>query len=131
MGLFDKFKKKEDTSNNIHYDEQLEGYVIEIRNIIFLSEDEPDKDYIENLNVIAENYYNHLDAIIAFMSPDLIEIYGDADAETVKGKLGKPVIDYDNGIVKYLEQTFDDIHIFEFEFLDDAFEDIQYFSIDG
>lgn len=100
-------------------------------NIIFLSEDEPDNDYIENLNVIAENYHNHLDKIIAFMIPDLIEMYNHVDAETVKGKLGKPVIDYNNGIVKYLEQTFDDIHIFEFEFLDDAFGDIQYFSIDG
>lgn len=58
-------------------------------------------------------------------------MYSHVDAGIVKGKLGKPVIHYDNGIVKYLEQTFDDIHIFEFEFLDDAFEDIQYFSIDG
>ena len=65
------------------------------------------------------------------MMPDLIEVYGDVDTETVKEKLGKPVIDYDNGTIKYLERTFDDIHIFEFEFLDDAFEDIKYFSIDG
>ena len=131
MGLFDRFKKKDDTSTCMHFNEQLQGYVIEIRNIIFVSEDEQDNEYVAKLSVIAENYHDHLDGIIAFMIPDLIGTYGDMDAETVREKLGKPVIDYDNGTVKYFEQTFDDIHVFEFEFLDDAFEDIQYFSIDG
>ena len=51
--------------------------------------------------------------------------------ETVKEKLGKPTIDYENGRVDYCEQTFDDFHIFSFEFYDDNFEDLQYFSIDG
>lgn len=41
------------------------------------------------------------------------------------------MIDYDNGTVTYLEQSFDGDHIFEFEFLGDEFEDLQYFSIDG
>lgn len=58
-------------------------------------------------------------------------MYGDVDIETVKDKLGKPIIDYENGRVTYVEQSFDDIHVFEFEFLDDAFEKLQYFSIDG
>ena len=49
----------------------------------------------------------------------------------IKEKLGKPVIDYDNGQVNYFEQSFDDMHIFTFEFLDDEFRDLQYFSIDG
>lgn len=65
------------------------------------------------------------------MLPNLKELYGELDEKSVKEKLGKPIIDYDNGVVKYLEQSFDNIHIFSFEFLDDEFKDIQYFSIDG
>lgn len=34
MGLFDKFKKKEDSSNTMYYDENLESYVVKIKNII-------------------------------------------------------------------------------------------------
>ena len=51
--------------------------------------------------------------------------------EDVKRNLGRPIVDYDNGKVTYCEQSFDDCHIFEFEFMDDAFEKLQYFSIDG
>ena len=74
---------------------------------------------------------SNLDFIIEFMIPDLQEVYGDIDVEIVKEKLGRPIIDYDNGRVDYCEQSFDDIHIFSFEFLDDEFKDLQYFSIDG
>ncbi len=131
MGLFDRFKKKNDASRRMHYDEQLQSYIIEIKNILFVSEDEQDSSYIAKLEIIAENYHRGLEGIIAFMLPDLTEMYGDIDAETVREKLGRPVIDYDNGTVRYFEQSFDDTHIFEFEFLDDIFQDIQYFSIDG
>lgn len=48
--------------------------------------------------------------------PDLQEVYGDIDTEMVKAKLGRPTIDFDNGRVDYCEQSFDDIHIFGFEF---------------
>ena len=131
MGLFDKFKKKENFSSTMHYDEELESYSVEIQNIIFISEEEQDSNYINKLNRIADNYNNSLDSIIEFMFPDLKEMYGDLDKSNIKNKLGRPVIDYDNGLVKYLEQSFDDTHIFSFEFLDDEFTDIQYFSIDG
>ena len=131
MGIFDKLKKKQNSSNEMHYDEKLASYTIEIKNIVFVNEEVQDDDYIKNLSFIAENYYNNIDNIISFMLPDLKEMYGEVDAETVKEKLGKPIIDYDNGIVQYLEQSFDDIHIFSFECLDDEFKEIQYFSIDG
>lgn len=83
------------------------------------------------VEMLTGNYYLHLDDIVHFMLTDLQQVYGDVDIETVKDKLGKPIIDYENGRVTYVEQSFDDIHVFEFEFLDDAFEKLQYFSIDG
>lgn len=49
----------------------------------------------------------------------------------MKNKLGKPIIDYNQGTVSYCEQTFDDWHLFEFEFLDDQFEKLKCFSVNG
>lgn len=131
MGLFDKFKKKEDSLNTMYYDETLESYVVKIKNIIFVNEEKQNSEYINNLSKIADNYYKNLNNIIEFMLPDLKEVYGEIDEKNIIEKLGNPIIDYDNGIVKYLEQSFDNLHIFSFEFLDDEFKDIQYFSIDG
>ena len=112
------------------FDDKLGKYVDEYNGLVFTWED-PDEDRSEDEKRIADKYYSHIDDIARFMLPDLIEIYGDVTIEEVKEKLGKPLIDYDNGTVTYLEQSFDGDHIFEFEFLDDEFEDLQYFSIDG
>lgn len=131
MGIFDKFKKKEQPSDRMSYHDAPESYVTEINNILFESEEEQNERQIHHLTKIAEHYYDAFDRIVEFMMPDLKLVYGVLDKELVKEKLGKPTIDYDNGTVKYLEQSFDDIHIFVFEFLDDEFQDIQYFSIDG
>ena len=65
------------------------------------------------------------------MLPDLEEIYGEVHIESAKEKLGKPTIYPESGVVDYLEQSFDDIHIFRFEFLDDEFKELEYFQIDG
>ena len=112
------------------FDDKLGKYVDEYNGLVFTWED-PDADRSEDEKRIADKYYSHIDDIARFMLPDLIEIYGDVTIEEVKEKLGKPLIDYDNGTVTYLEQSFDGDHLFEFEFLDDKFEDLQYFSIDG
>ena len=57
--------------------------------------------------------------IINFMLTDLKERYGEVSEEDVKNKLGKPIIDYNQGTDSYCEQTFDDWHLFEFKFLDE------------
>lgn len=54
-GIFDKLKKKEDTLNTMYYDEALESYVIEIKNIKFINEEEQNNEYINNLSKIADN----------------------------------------------------------------------------
>ena len=117
--------------DSMYYDEALENYVIEIRNIVFTNGEEQGIEYIKKMNKIADNYYNNLDYIIEFMLPDLKSFYDDIDEKSIKEKLGKPIIDYDNGIVQYLEHSFDNTHIFTFEFLDDEFKELQYFAIDG
>ena len=115
----------------MHFDDDLEMYVSEIDGIIFAGEGEPIDDYEESLQAMAKKYWSNLDFIIEFMMPDLQEVYGDINVEIVKEKLGRPTIYFDNGRVDYCEQLFDDMHIFCFEYLDDEFKDLQYFSIDG
>ena len=115
----------------MHFDEDLEMYVTEIKGIIFAFENEPADEYEERLIAVAEKYWANLDYIIEFMLPDLKDMYGDVDAELVKEKLGKPSVVYDIGRVDYYEQSFDDMHIFSFEFLDCEFKDLQYFAVDG
>ena len=110
---------------------KLGQFTCENKGLIFVWDYEPEEDISDVICMLTENYYSHLDEIVQFMLPDLKQVYGDIDVEAVKEKLGKPIIDYDNGRVSYLEQRFDSIHIFDFEFLDDAFEQLQYFSIDG
>lgn len=115
----------------MHFDNDLGMYVSEIDGIIFAFEEEVAEDYEDRLQAIADKYWSNLEFIIEFMMPDLQEVYGDIDVEIVKEKLGRPTIDFDNGRVDYCEQSFDDMHIFSFEFLDDEFKELQYFSIDG
>ena len=115
----------------MEFDEKLGQFKFENNGLIFAWDEEPDEEISGVVEMLTENYYLHLDDIVHFMLTDLQQVYGDVDIETVKDKLGKPIIDYENGKVTYVEQSFDDIHVFEFEFLDDAFEKLQYFSIDG
>lgn len=112
------------------FDKDLEKYIEEINGIVFASEENQPKKYVKKMATVADKYWRKLDNIVQFMLPDIKEFYGNIDIETMKKKLGKPTIDYENCTVDYLEQSFDDIHIFSFEF-DNDFENLQYFSIDG
>uniref|UniRef100_UPI0040574A76 hypothetical protein n=1 Tax=Agathobacter sp. TaxID=2021311 RepID=UPI0040574A76 len=102
------------------FNNDLGMYVIEINGIIFINEDELSNDYEQKMQQIADNYWSNLTSIIEFMIPDLQDVYGNIDVKTVKEHLGTPTIDFHNGQVDYYEQSFDDIHIFKFEFLDDS-----------
>ena len=113
------------------FDEELEQFVFEYHGLIFAWDEEPGEDYIEQVKAISEKYNAQLDSIIEFMMPDITATFGDFSTDKIKEKLGKPVINYDNGQVNYLEQSFDDIHIFTFEFMGDEFQDLKYFSMDG
>lgn len=71
---------------------------------------------MEQVKAIVEKYSVHLNSIIVFMMPNITEVFGGFSAGEIKEKLGKPVIDYDNGQVNYLEHSFDDAYILTFEF---------------
>lgn len=113
------------------FDEELEQFVLEYNGVIFAWDLEPEEDYSEQIRELSENYHTRLNLIIKFMLPDITKVFGSFSLQEVKEKLGKPVISYENGRVTYLEQTFDNMHIFTFEFSDNDFSDLHYFSIDG
>ena len=113
------------------FDEELEQFVFEYHGLIFAWDEEPGGDYMEQVKAISEKYNTQLDSIIEFMMPYITAAFGDFGMDKMKEKLGKHVINYDNGQVSYLEQSFDGIHIFTYEFMDDEFQDLRYFSMDG
>lgn len=63
---------------------------------------------MERVKTISEKYHEHLNLIVEFMRPDLTEVFGELSSDEIKEKLGRPVINYDNGQVNYFEQSFDD-----------------------
>lgn len=68
--------------------------------------------------------------ILAFILPHLQEFYGHFTDEEATEKLGKPiVIEPERQTVTFCDQTFDDIHIFSFDY-QRAFES-ENFAIDG
>ncbi len=113
------------------YSEDMEQFVFEYHGLVFAWDEEPEDGYLGQVKLLSENYNSHLDSIIQFMLPSITEIFGKFSVNEIKKKLGRPVICYDNGQVTYLEQSFDEMHIFTFEFLDDSFSELQYFSMDG
>ena len=113
------------------YNEESERFECDFKGIVFAVDQEPDDNDKNNVRLFAQNYAAHLDKIVTFMLPDLKDVYGKVTAKDVKAKLGKPRIDLGRYLVTYLEQTFDGEHIFEFEFMDDEFDELENFVIDG
>lgn len=115
----------------MEFNKESEQFVLEYNGLVFVWDEEPEEGYMEQVELISGKYDTHLHSIIDFMMPDITKVFGSFSRDEIKEKLGKPVINYENGQVNYVEQSFDNAHIFTFEFFDDEFEDLQYFSIDG
>lgn len=115
----------------MEFNEDLEQFVLEYDGLVFAWDEEPDEGCLEQVRTVSKNYHANINLIIEFMLPDLTKVFGNFSLDEVKEKLGKPVISCENGQVTYFEQTFDDTHIFTFEFSDDDFSDPHYFSMDG
>ena len=115
----------------MEFDEDLEQFTLEYNGTLFVWDEEPKENYMEQVKTLSENYHTHLNSIIEFMLPGITNIFGSFSPDEIKKKLGRPAIDYENGQVNYLESSFDKIHIITFEFLDEEFEHLQYFSVNG
>ena len=113
------------------FDESLQQYVYQYEDLIFSWDEEPKEEYISKVKVLAKNYKDNLDRIIDFILPELRGMYGDVRKEDVKNNLGQAIIDYNQVTVTYCDQSFDDYHIFSFEFLNNTFEKLEHFSVDG
>lgn len=111
------------------FDEEREEYVAELNGVEFIC-DEPQDGYEEEAQKLSELYLEKLPEMIEFMLPDLQQVYGEIDMDSLPQLLGKPTVNLDTFQIMYMEQTLDDTHILEFEYGDD-FEEFFYFNIDG
>ncbi len=71
------------------FNESLGQFACEKDGLIFAWDEEPGEDEKDVIDMLTENYHSHVDQIAEFMLPDLQQMYGDIDIETVKEKLGK------------------------------------------
>lgn len=71
---------------NLVFDESLGMYTAKVNGVTVAYEDEASANDLDRANTVASLYYKRLDEIIAFMMPDLREMYGETDAKNRKGK---------------------------------------------
>ena len=114
----------------MEFDDDLQQYVVAHKGILFAWDEEPE-ECEELIEKLAEAYWEKIDSIARYISADLEEMYGAHSIEDIKEKLGMPVIDPDNGEINWLEHTFDGEHIFTLEYMDEEFEELSYFMVNG
>ena len=111
------------------WSEEDASHLAELNGIEFVCE-EPSEELEALAKELAECYEERLPEIVAYILPELEEIFENLTAEKLTAALGKPRIDLDGCVITYLEQTLDKSHIFDLEF-DGALEEFLEFSMDG
>lgn len=113
------------------YSEEDGAYLAELSGVEFIC-GEPSGELEEQARELADLYEDRLTALAEFileeMETDGLD-FGPLTASGLIEALGKPQIDLDQSVLRYLEQTLDD-HIFEVEFEGDL-EEFLVFTIDG
>lgn len=115
----------------IQYSDKYGAYVFETNNIIFCWDEKPGEDAEKIATRTADFYLENIDNIAQYIFDEIQDTFEVSGIEEVKEKIGRPKINIENGQVTYCEQQFDDMHIFSFEYMDDEFQELVYFAIDG
>lgn len=113
------------------FDQSLQAYVHEVDNVLVAWEEKPSGSFETKAQLLAANYHKNRFRILTFILPHLQEFYGYLTDEEATEKLGKPIIEPERQTVTFCDQTFDDIHIFSFDYQGQAFESLENFAIDG
>ena len=113
------------------FDQSLQAYVHEVDDVLVAWEEKPIGNFEVGAQLLASNYHRNRSRILAFILPHLQEFYGHFTDEGATEKLGKPIIEPERQTVTFCDQTFDDIHIFSFDYQGQAFESLENFAIDG
>lgn len=113
------------------FDNSLQVYLYEVDDVLVAWEEKPSGNFKVAAQFIASNYHKNLYRILAFILPQLQECYGNIPLEEATEKLGKPIIEPERQTVAFCDQTFDDIHIFSFDYQGEDFEILENFAIDG
>lgn len=113
------------------FDQSLQAYLHEVDDVLVAWEEKPNGNFEVEAQLLASNYHKNRSRILAFILPHLQEFYGYFTDEEATEKLGKPIIEPERQTVTFCDQTFDDIHIFSFDYQGQAFEILENFAIDG
>ena len=98
------------------FDQSLQAYIHEVDDVLVAWEEKPSGNFEMEAQLLAANYHKNL--------------YRFTDEEATE-KLGKPIIEPERQTVTFCDQTFDDIHIFSFDYQGQTFEILENFAVDG
>lgn len=115
----------------IQYSDKYGAYAFETNNVVICWDEKPGEDAEEIATRTADLYLKNIDNIAQYILDEIQDTFEVSDINEVKEKISRPIINIDNGQVTYCEQLFDDMHIFSFEYMDDEFQELEYFAIDG
>lgn len=113
------------------FDNSLQAYLYEVDDVLVAWEEKPSGNFEVEDQFLATSYHKSLYRILEFILPQLQECYGNIPLEEATEKLGKPIIELERQTFTFCDQTFDDIHIFSFDFRGPLFENLEHFTIDG
>ena len=114
------------------FDQSLQAYIHEVDDVLVAWEEKPSGNFEMEAQLLAANYHKNRSRILAFILPPFYKkFYGYLTDEELLKKLGKPIIEPERQTVTFCDQTFDDIHIFSFDYQGQAFESLENFAIDG
>lgn len=113
------------------FDNSLQAYLYEVYDVLVAWEEKPSGNFEVEAQLLADNYHKNSSRILAFILPHLQEFYGYFTDKEATEKLGKSIIKPERQTVTFCDQTFDDIHIFSFDFRGPLFENLEHFTIDG
>ena len=137
MGLFDVFKKKNETEL-FTYDEQNKEYTASINGIEFISRIEVTPEMTEYAKKLAAAYESKLSDIADYMLEDEAfdsecGFFPNVSKNMLITSLNSPTIQLlsdKDGACTYCNHTLDDMHIITFEF-SALFDDLCFLSVDG
>lgn len=111
-----------------HYSKEDRAYLAEINGVELICET-PGKEREEQAEVLAARYESCLLGLARFMLDELDGLYGPLTVREFIARLGRPQINLDESVIRFLEHDFDD-HILEVPF-EGELEEFLVLTMDG
>ena len=113
------------------FDQSLQAYLHEVDDVLVAWEEKPSGNFEMEAQLLAANYHKNLYRILAFILPHLQEFYGYSQMKKLLKNWVNPSSSQKDKSLLSAIKTFDDIHIFSFDYQGRHLRVWSNFAIDG